>query len=170
MVPNRAKHLTSIVLTVLMYLPLIFFPCLQNTKGKYVGIIPWKSISFVNFLIINFIEQCLSKRVFTWNEIFSFRSKWSIFVLVSDQFLVTVYKIQPEMKLIAGVISLQSFWQKWNSISGDKISSKQHPKWNHMKGNICTCVNKNDWLILNGPFISDHPGNEIHFISPRNEK
>ena len=35
-----------------------------------------------------------------------------------------------------------------------------------MKGNICTCVNKNDWLLLNGPFISGHSRNEIHFISP----
>ena len=35
-----------------------------------------------------------------------------------------------------------------------------------MKGNICTCVNKNDWLLFNGPFISGHSLSEIHFISP----
>ena len=74
--------------------------------------------------------------------------------------------IQPEMKLVAGVISLRSFWQKWNFISGDKISCKHYPKWNHMKGNICTCVNKNDWLLLSKRFISDHPQNEIRFIPP----
>ena len=68
--------------------------------------------------------------------------------------------VQPEVKLVVGVISLRSFWQKWN----DKISCKHNLKWNHMKGNICTCVNKNDWL--NGPFISDHPRKEIYFISP----
>ena len=84
---------------------------------------------------------------------------------MSGQFLITVHIIQPEMKFIAGVISLRLFWQKWNFISGDKISCKHHPKWNHMKGNICTCVNKNDWLLLNGPFISEQPRNEIHFIS-----
>ena len=96
----------------------------------------------------------------------SFRAKWNIFISVSGQFLVTDYMMQPEMKLIAGVISLRSFWQKWNFISGHKISCKHYPKWNHMKGNICTCVNKNDWLLLSGPFISDYPRNEIHFISP----
>ena len=96
----------------------------------------------------------------------SFRAKWNIFISVSGQFLITVYMIQPEMKLVAGVISLRSFWQKWNFISDDKISCKHYPKWNHMKGNICTCVNRNDWLLPNGPFISDHPRNEIRFISP----
>ena len=35
-----------------------------------------------------------------------------------------------------------------------------------MKGNICTCVNKNGRLLLNRQFISGHPRNEIHFISP----
>ena len=33
-----------------------------------------------------------------------------------------------------------------------KMSCKSYPKWNHMKGNICKCVNKNDCLLLNGPF------------------
>ena len=90
----------------------------------------------------------------------SFRAKLNTFILMSGQFLITVYMIQPEMKLIAGAISLRSFWQKWNFISGDKISCKHYPKWNHMKGNISTCVNKNDW-----PFISDYPRNKIQFIS-----
>ena len=27
-------------------------------------------------------------------------------------------------------ILYRSFWQKWNFISGDKISCKQYPKWN----------------------------------------
>ena len=35
-----------------------------------------------------------------------------------------------------------------------------------MKSNICTCVNKDDWLLRNRPFISGHSRNEIHFISP----
>ena len=96
----------------------------------------------------------------------SFRVKWNIFISVSCQFLVIVYMIQPETKLIAGVTSLRSFRQKWNFISGDKISCTHYPKWNHMKRNICTCVNKNDWLFFNEPFISDYPRNDIHFISP----
>ena len=96
----------------------------------------------------------------------SFRVKWNIFISVSGQFLVTAYMIQPETKLIADVTSLRPFREKWNFISGDKISCTHYPKWNHMKRNICTCVKKNDWLLLNEPFISDHPRNDIHFISP----
>ena len=94
----------------------------------------------------------------------SFRVKWKILILVSGQFLITVYIIQPEMKLVTGVISLRSFWQKWNLVSGEKISCKHYLKWYKMKGNICTCVNKNDWLLLNGPRISSRSRNEIHFI------
>ena len=54
----------------------------------------------------------------------SFRVKWNIFIPVSGQYPITVYMIQPEMKLIVSVISLRSFWQKSNFISGDKISWK----------------------------------------------
>ena len=96
----------------------------------------------------------------------SFRVKWNILISVSGQFLITVYIIQPEMKLAMSVISLRSFWQKWNFVSGKKISCKHYLKWYKMKRNICTCVNKNDWFLLNGPFILGHSRNEIHFISP----
>ena len=96
----------------------------------------------------------------------SLRAKWNIFISVFGQFLINAYIIQPKVRLIVGVTSLRSFWQKWNFISGDKISCKHYSKWNHMKGNISTYVNKNDWLLLNGPFISDHLRNEIYFISP----
>ena len=96
----------------------------------------------------------------------SFRAKWNIFISLSGQFLVTVYIIQPRMKLVSGVVSLRSFWQKWNFISSDKISCKHYPKQNQMKGNICTCVNKNDWFLYNGSFISGYLRHEIRFISP----
>ena len=33
-----------------------------------------------------------------------------------------------EMKLIAGVISVRSFLQKWNFISGDKVLCKRYPE------------------------------------------
>ena len=69
--------------------------------------------------------------------------------------------------LSRGCLHEISFRVEWNIfISGDKISCTHYPKWNHMKRNICTCVKKNDWLLLNEPFISDHPRNDIHFISP----
>ena len=106
----------------------------------------------------DFLRGCLDE--------VSFRAKWNISIAVYGQFLVTVYMMQPEMKLVVGVVSLRSFWQKQNFISGAKISCKHYPKWDHMKGNICTCINKNDWFLHNGPFISGHPRNEIRFISP----
>ena len=99
--------------------------------------------------------------MFTWDFI-SGEVKYFHFGVWS----VSVYMIQPKMKLVSGVVSMRSFWQKWNFISADQLSCKHYPKWNHMKGNICTCVNKNDWLLLSGPFISGHPRNEIRFISP----
>ena len=52
----------------------------------------------------------------------SFRAKCNIFISVSGQFLITVYITQPEMRLIAVSILFRSFWQKWNFISGDKLS------------------------------------------------
>ena len=89
---------------------------------------------------------------FGWNEIFTFQC------LVN--FLKLLTWCNPKRK------SLQSFRQKWNFISGDKIACKHYPKWNHVKRNICICINKNDWLLPNGSFISDQPWNDIHFISP----
>ena len=128
--------------------------CLQPSGRKYryycLKLI-WKAIKYL-------LRGCL-------HEISS-RAKWNISISVFGQFLITVYRLQPEMRLIAGDISLRSLWHKRNFISGDKISCKHYLKWNHMKRSICTCVNKNDWLLLNGPFISDHPRDEIHFIFP----
>ena len=73
------------------------------------------------------------------NEI-SFREKWDILILVSGKFLRTVYMVQREMKLIAGVVPLRSCWQKWKFILGDKMSCRHYPKWNHMKENIFAYV------------------------------
>ena len=99
----------------------------------------------------------------------SFRTKWNIFISVSGQFLIAVYMIQPEMKLIAGVISSRPFWQKWNFISVDKKSSKHYPKWNHMKENICTCVyfikTKMIGFYWIGRFSWTTPETKCHFIS-----
>ena len=65
-----------------------------------------------------------------------------IFLSMSGQFLLTVYIIKPEMKLIADVLSLLSFWlffcQKF--ISFAKISCKHYLKWNQMKRNIYTYI------------------------------
>ena len=94
------------------------------------------------------------------NEIFSIRC------LVSDQFLKIVYMYNPKWNSLRVLFYCGHFDRNENFISGDKILCKHYPKWNHMKGNICTCVNKNEWLLLNGPFISDQPRNKIRFISP----
>ena len=120
------------------------------------------------YLFIQLISVCL-------HEI-SFRTKWIIFILVSGQFLITVYMIQPEMKLIARVISMRSFWQRWNFISGDKISCKHYPEWNYIKDkkkHLCMGLfhqRKNDWLLLNGSFFSYHPWSKISIQSTGNEK
>ena len=100
----------------------------------------------------------------------SFRSKLNIFISVSGQFLITTYMIQPKMKLFAGVVSLHTFWQKWNFISGDKTRCKHCPKWNHLKENNCTCVNKIDWLLLNRAFINGPPPKRYSFHFGRNKK
>ena len=85
------------------------------------------------------VRGCLHDISF-WVKWISFWMKWSIFISVSGQFFITVYIMQAKIKLIAFVISLWSFWQKWNLISGDKMTCKHNPKWNHAKGNICTCI------------------------------
>ena len=63
------------------------------------------------------------------------RATWNIFISVFVQFLITWYNRKSwYMILSACVISLRSCWQKRNFISGDKISCKLYPKWNHMRG------------------------------------
>ena len=51
-------------------------------------------------------------------------------------------------KLIAG--SLRSFWQKWNFISGDKISCKLYPKWN-----AYACPSKY-WVVFKCSLLKCH--------------
>ena len=98
----------------------------------------------------------------------SFREKWNVFISVSAQLLITVYMIQPERKLIAGVIWLRSFWGKLNFISGDKISCKYYSKQNHMKGNISTCIyfikTKMLAFCLMSRFFRTNPEVKFHFI------
>ena len=58
----------------------------------------------------------------------SLQATWNIFNSWSGLSLVTVYMRYSEMKLIAGVNSLRSFWHKWNFISSDKILYKHYPE------------------------------------------
>ena len=100
--------------------------------------------------------------------LFTFRAKWNTFISVSAQLFIAVYMIQREIRLIAGVISLRSFWQKMNFVSGDKISCKHYRKWNHIKQNICTCIYfiKTKMLGFNwiGSFSWITPA-KFHFLS-----
>ena len=89
----------------------------------------------------------------------SFWAKWNIFISVSAQSLVTVYMYIPKSNSLRVLFNCSHFGR--NEISFRVI--KYHVKWNHMKGNIYTCIVKNDWLLLNGPFILDDP--ETKFIS-----
>ena len=71
---------------------------------------------------------------------FHFEGNEIIVMSLSGQFLIIVYMIQPEMKLIEGVTLLRSFWWKWNFISGNKnLMCKHYWKWNYTKRKICKC-------------------------------
>ena len=69
----------------------------------------------------------------------SFRPKWNIFNSVSGQTLITAYMKYPKMKLVAAVISLPSFCQKWNFISGNKCHVNTARKRNHAERNVSAC-------------------------------
>ena len=88
----------------------------------------------------------------------SFLVKLNMFSLVYGQSLTTVSMKYPEGKLIAGVISLRSFWQKLNFISGDKCYVNITLKWNHPKGNICACKH-----LKKNPKVFDQKINYISF-------
>ena len=69
----------------------------------------------------NSIQQCIFQGSFSsFGKNISFRAKLNIFNLVPGQSLTIVYTKYPKMKFIAGVISLRSFGQKCNFISGDR--------------------------------------------------
>ena len=107
-------------------------------------------------------------------RVFTFQAKWGIFISTSGQHFIPVCMImemvQSEMKLIARVISLWSFWLEWNFVSGDKISSKHYPKRNHVKGNICLyiCFLKTRMIgfYWRGRFSWITLEKKFHFISP----
>ena len=101
----------------------------------------------------------------------SFLAYSDILILVSGQSLIiTVYITQPEMKLIAVVISLRSFWHELNFISRDKMSCKHYPKLNKIKGNICACLYFIKTKIIGfysiGRFSQTTPETKFHSILP----
>ena len=61
---------------------------------------------------------------------------------ISADSLDIAFNAHVRLKLIAGIISLQSFWQKWNFILVDKIFCKHYPKWN-----AYVCPSKY-WVVL----------------------
>ena len=66
-------------------------------------------------------------------------SKW-----ISADSLVTAFNAHVRLKLIAGAISLRSFWQKWNFVSVDKRSCKRYPDWN---ARACPCERTLDFAF-----------------------
>ena len=105
--------------------------------------------------IVCFLRGCL-------HEISSC-TEWNDFKSVSAQGLINVYMKYSKMKLIACVISLLSFWQKWNFVSGDKCYAHTTPKWNHTNRKICAC----EYLKKNKDSRAKYQNeNEFHFISP----
>ena len=89
--------------------------------------------------------------------------EWTNFKWVSVQSLITVYVKYSKMKLIAGVNSLRSFWQKWNFVSGEKYYVHTTPKWNHPTGNIYTC----EYLIIKkiAKIVEQKIKTKMNFIS-----
>ena len=118
-------------------------------------------IQYISFSYLS-IRGCLHET--------SFLTKSNIFISLSGQFLITAYTIQPEIKFIAGVILLRWFWQKWNFISGDKISCKNYPKWNQLKIKICACVyfmkTKMIGFYWMCRFSRSTPETKFHFVLP----
>ena len=69
---------------------------------------------------IKFFEVGMELKTRECLQDISFWVKWNISSSTSDQSLIAAYMKYHEMKIIASVISLRSFSQKWNFISVDK--------------------------------------------------
>ena len=113
-----------------------------ETKKKRDGFLSllWKIFSFKSsFKNCHSFFKCKVKHTLRGclHEIWSW-DKWNIFKSVSAQSPITVYMKYSEMNLI-GVISLRSFWQKWNFILGHKCYINTTLKWNHPKEIVCAC-------------------------------
>ena len=99
---------------------------------------------------------------FGWNEIFLFPC------LVI--FLYNCLHDTTRNETHCGCYSLQSFWWKWNFISGNKISCKNYPTSNPLNGKICACVyfikTKKIGFYWMGRFFRLPPEMKLHFILP----
>ena len=69
---------------------------------------------------IKFFEVGMELKTRECLQDISFWVKWNISSSTSDQSLIAAYMKYHEMKIIASVISLRSFSQKWNFISVHK--------------------------------------------------
>ena len=114
--------------------------------------------------------------MFKWHFIPS-EMIYSIFNSVSGQSLMTAYMKYHEMKFVVSVISLRSFWIKWNLISSDKMFWKHYPKmkpfekkhlhlriFNWNKYSRSKDQNKNSWKIM---YMKTNV-NRILFMAKRN--
>ena len=98
----------------------------------------------------------------------SFRKISYIFTWVTGQFLITgQLLIQDKIKLTTVILSLRSFWQKWNFISSDKLLCKHHPKWDHTKGNICPCIYFIKTRVIGFWWMGCFPQTFLHFALPK---
>ena len=119
----------------------------------------WRYIwrCFLTVIILKFwFRRCLHK--------ISFRAKWNIFSSVWSISYNCIYEIPP--KLIAALISLLSYWQKWNFISGDKCHVNTIPKWNHSERNMCACKYFIKTKIVDQKI--KQTGNIFHFAGNQN--
>ena len=111
-------------------------------------------------MTVSFLLLTITTRILVCLHEISFRAKWNVFVSVSGQSLVTIYMSTSRSETYCRCYFIAVILTEMKFHFGDKIG-KYYPKWN-----ICTCVKKIDWNLRNGTFISYHPRNEIHLISP----
>ena len=127
----------------------------------------YRQLDIINIcLLFQYKDMCSFFRVFTSDFISSKMKHFHFAVwLISYNCLDDTIRNEThcECHFIAVILTEMKF------ISGDKISCKHYPKWNHVKGNICACfyfiktkkTGFTEWAVFFGPSET-----KFHFISP----
>ena len=79
---------------------------------------------------LDFISVILTGMKFQTGIRFSCKQNLPEAKQISADSLDIAFNEHVHLKFIAGVISLRSYWQKWNLVIVAEISSKRYPKWN----------------------------------------
>ena len=106
---------------------------------------------------LDFISLVLTGIKFQTGMRFSCKQNLPEAKQISADSLDIAFNEHVHLKLIAGVISLRSFWQKWNLIIVAEISSKRYTKCNTYPANIHLDEDalKTSWRRLSSPSSED---------------